>query len=129
MGEISPFTLSSYCDETAAAAIAALSACYLMTYIDCDGPHENIIKLVEIRLKYRSLKQMLESFSVYFSEMNVNSKLCATLSSSSSGDEMLNSPMSVKSGMTRMAEAIVCYLGSSLVAFVIQAIAHRVSYV
>ncbi|KAM0013985.1 hypothetical protein Hdeb2414_s0039g00734881 [Helianthus debilis subsp. tardiflorus] len=110
-----------------------------MAYIDCGWPPEDIIKLVEIRLKDRNLKGMLESFSVYFSEINVNSKLCATLSSSSD-DEMLNSPVSVMSGrfsrsssysarITRMAEAIVCYLGSLLVAVVIQAIAHRVSYV
>ncbi|MFS7993754.1 hypothetical protein Hanom_Chr12g01097821 [Helianthus anomalus] len=80
---------------------------------------------------------MLESFSVCFSEINVNSKLCATLSSD---DEILNSPVSVKSGrfsrsssysarITRMAEAMVCYPRSSLVAVMIQAIAHRVSYV
>ncbi|KAJ0571432.1 putative CBS domain-containing protein [Helianthus annuus] len=138
IGEISPFTLS-YCDETAAAAIATLSAGDLMAYIDCGGPPEDIIKLVETRLKQRDLKGMLESFSVYSSEINVNSKLCAALLSSSD-DEMLNSPVSVKAGrfsrsssysarITRMAEAIVCYPGSSLVAVMIQAIAHRVSYV
>ncbi|KAJ0735081.1 hypothetical protein HanPI659440_Chr11g0427881 [Helianthus annuus] len=110
-----------------------------MAYIDYGGPPEDIIKLVETWLKQRNLKGMLESFSVYFSEINVNSKLCATLSSSSD-DEMLNSPMSVKSGrfsrsssfsarITRMAEAIVCYPGTLLVAVLIQAIAHRVSYV
>ncbi|KAI7731694.1 hypothetical protein M8C21_022447 [Ambrosia artemisiifolia] len=136
IGEISPFTLA-YCDETAAAAIATLSSGDLMAYIDCGGPPEDIIKLVEMRLKQRNLKGMLEGFSVYSSGiplMNANS--C----SSSSDDELVNSPVSVKSGrlsrsssysarITRMAEAIVCYPGSSLVAVMIQAIAHRVSYV
>ncbi|MFS7937584.1 hypothetical protein Hanom_Chr05g00429381 [Helianthus anomalus] len=50
-----------------------------MAYINCGGPPEDIIKLVETRLKQRNLKGI---------------KLCATLSSSSA-DEMLNSPVSV----------------------------------
>ncbi|KAK9080621.1 hypothetical protein SSX86_000379 [Deinandra increscens subsp. villosa] len=123
IGEISPFTLA-YCDESVAMAIATLSAGDLMAYIDCGGPPEDIIRLVETRLKERGLTRLLDEFSPY----------------SSSDDESSQSPVTVKSGrlsrsssysarITRMAEAIVCYPGSSLVAVMIQAIAHRVSYV
>ncbi|KAK1407093.1 hypothetical protein QVD17_38704 [Tagetes erecta] len=126
IGEISPLTLS-FCDETAAAAIVTLSAGDLMAYIDCGGPPEDILRLVETRLNERNLLGMFEEFGVYSS-------------SSSSDDELLSSPLTMKSGrysrsssysarITRMAEAIVCYPGSSLVAVMIQAIAHRVSYV
>ncbi|GKD43586.1 CBS domain-containing protein CBSX5-like protein [Tanacetum coccineum] len=128
IGEISPFTLA-YCDETTAAAITTLSAGDLMAYIDCGGPPEDIVKLVEMRLKERNLKGMLDEFL-----MN------STILSSSSDDE--SSPLGEKmkslrysrsssysARITKRAEAIVCYPGSSLVAVMIQAIAHRVSYV
>ncbi|KAI3686279.1 hypothetical protein L1987_79953 [Smallanthus sonchifolius] len=135
IGEISPFTLA-YCDESVSAAIATLSAGDLMAYIDCGGPPEDIIRLVETRLKERNLNGMLEEFSIYSSGIPVINGN----SSSSSDDEFSQSPVSIKSGrysrsssysarITRMAEAIVCYPGSSLVAVMIQAIAHRVSYV
>nr|GEZ25864.1 hypothetical protein [Tanacetum cinerariifolium] len=128
IGEISPFTLA-YCDETTAAAITTLSAGDLMAYIDCGGPPEDIVKLVEMRLKEQNLKGMLDEFL-----MN------STILSSSSDDE--SSPLGEKmkslrysrsssysARITKRAEAIVCYPGSSLVAVMIQAIAHRVSYV
>ncbi|KAL7599165.1 hypothetical protein Lser_V15G21123 [Lactuca serriola] len=135
IGEISPFTLA-YCDETAAAAIATLSAGDLMSYIDCGGPPEDIIRVVEARLKERNLKGMLEEFTAYSSGI----PLISSNSSSSSEDESSPSPARMKSGrynrsssyssrITRRAEAIVCYPWSSLVAVMIQAITHRVSYV
>lgn len=135
IGEISPFTLA-YCDETAAAAIVTLSAGDLMAYIDCGGPPEDIIRVVEARLKERNLKGMLEEFSAYSSGI----PLINSNSSFSSDEESPPSPATMKSGrfnrsssysarITRRAEAIVCYPGSSLVAVMIQAIAHRVSYV
>ncbi|KVH99108.1 CBS domain-containing protein CBSX5-like [Cynara cardunculus var. scolymus] len=135
IGEISPFTLA-YSDETAAAAIATLSAGDLMAYIDCGGPPEDIIRVVEARLKERNLKGMLEEFSAYSSGI----PLINGNSSFSSDEESPPSPATMKSGrfnrsssysarITRRAEAIVCYPGSSLVAVMIQAIAHRVSYV
>ncbi|PWA62304.1 Cystathionine beta-synthase, core [Artemisia annua] len=134
IGEISPFTLN-YCDEMVAAAITTLSAGDLMAYIDCGGPPEDIIKLVEERLKERNLTGMLEEFSVYSSGI----PFCSN--NSSSDEESLPSPTTTRSGgrynrsssysarIMRRAEAIVCYPGSSLVAVMIQAIAHRVSYV
>ncbi|XP_076939686.1 CBS domain-containing protein CBSX5-like [Bidens hawaiensis] len=128
IGEISPFTLA-YADETAAAAIATLSVVDLMAYIDCGGPPEDILRLVETGLKHRNLTGMLTEFN------NINNNNLF----SSSDDECSPAPAkfsgrycrssSYSARVTRMAEAIVCYPESSLVAVMIQAIAHRVSYV
>ncbi|KAI3753770.1 hypothetical protein L2E82_25832 [Cichorium intybus] len=133
IGEISPFTLA-YCDEMVAAAITTLSAGELMAYIDCGGPPEDIIRVVEASLKERNLNGMLEEFSIYSSGISY----CSSISSSD--EESVTSPTTTRSGrynrscrysarIMRRAEAIVCYPRSSLVAVMIQAIAHRVSYV
>ncbi|XP_024157104.1 CBS domain-containing protein CBSX5 [Rosa chinensis] len=140
IGEISPFTLSS-CDESVAAAIATLSCGELMAYIDCGGPPEYLIKIVTERLKQRKLQGALESYSS--STSSSNSPMFSSSSSSSSDEESSVYPSStrmVRSGrfsrsnsysarMVRRAEAIVCHPKSSLVAVMIQAIAHRVNYV
>ncbi|EXB76307.1 CBS domain-containing protein CBSX5 [Morus notabilis] len=133
IGEISPLTLAS-CDETAAAAIATLSAGDLMAYIDGSGPPEDLVRVVNRRLKERNLEGIVDDFIVLSSQ-----------SSSSSSDEesSLASPTttlarsagrysrsaSYSARMARRAEAIVCHPKSSLVAVMIQAIAHRVNYV
>ncbi|KAI3466129.1 hypothetical protein Pfo_022792 [Paulownia fortunei] len=134
IGEISPFTLSC-CDETVAAAIMTLSARDLMAYIDCGGPPEEIVRLVEARLKEKNLVGMLKEFMMI-------SPYSVDLSNSFSSDEELPSPTRTlsRSGrysrssshsarMMRRAEAIVCHRRSSLVAVMIQAITHRVNYV
>lgn len=128
IGEISPFTLAG-CDETVAAAIATLSTGDLMAYIDCGGPPEDIVRVVQARLRERNLEGMLEEFEILSS-------------SNSSDEESVPSPTTalVRSGrysrsrsysarIVRRAEAIVCHPWSSLVAVMIQAIAHRVNYV
>ncbi|KAL5571456.1 hypothetical protein UlMin_021053 [Ulmus minor] len=135
IGEISPYTLAN-CDESVAAAITTLSSGDLMAYIDCGGPPEDLIRVVKERLKERKLEKMLEEFSIMASNPNGNS------SASSSDEESLLSPTTTmpRSGrysrstsysarMVRRAEAIVCHPKSSLVAVMIQAIAHRVNYV
>jgi CBS-domain-containing membrane protein len=131
IGEISPFTLAC-CDETVAAAIATLSCGDLMAYVDCGGPPEDLVRVVKARLKEKNLEGMLEEF-------NILSDSGTSLSSSFSSDEesMLSPPrsgrygrsMSYSARMVRRAEAIVCHPKSSLVAVMIQAIAHRVNYV
>ncbi|KAL0406821.1 UNVERIFIED_CONTAM: CBS domain-containing protein CBSX5 [Sesamum latifolium] len=133
IGEISPFTLAC-CDETAAAAITTLSAGDLMAYIDCCGPPEDLVRVVEARLKERNLDGMLKEFMI--------SPFSVDPSTSSSSDEELPSPTTALSRsrrysrsssqsarMMRRAEAIVCHPGSSLVAVMIQAITHRVNYI
>ncbi|PIN22729.1 5'-AMP-activated protein kinase, gamma subunit [Handroanthus impetiginosus] len=132
VGEISPFLLSC-CDEKVAAAVMTLSAGDLMAYIDCGGLPEEVMKVVESRLKERNLKGMLNEFMISPCDGDI---------SNSSYDEELPSPTTPlsRSGrysrssshsarMLRQAEAIVCHPGSSLVAVMIQAITHRVNYV
>ncbi|KAG6689355.1 CBS domain-containing protein CBSX5-like [Carya illinoinensis] len=134
IGEISPFTLAC-CDETVAAAITTLSSGDLMAYIDCGGPPEDLVRAVKARLKEKNLEGMLEEFNILTAS---GASLLSSSSSSSSDEESLLSTsrsgrysrsMSYSSRMVRRAEAIVCHPKSSLVAVMIQAIAHRVNYV
>ncbi|XP_050218367.1 CBS domain-containing protein CBSX5-like [Mercurialis annua] len=132
IGELSPFTLGC-CDETVAAAIATLSSGDLMAYVDCGGPPEDLIRVVMARLKHRGLESMLHEFT------NSTTSISTFSTSSSSSDEesvttvhrsgKYSRSMSYSARMVRRAEAIVCHPKSSLVAVMIQAIAHRVNYV
>ncbi|KAE7995645.1 hypothetical protein FH972_000419 [Carpinus fangiana] len=129
IGEISPFTLNS-CDESFAAAIATLSAGDLMAYIDCGGPPEDLVQLVKDRLEERNLGAALELMD----EESTITSLSSSSMCSSSSDEEFGSGKSGRLGgysarLVRRSEAIVCYPWSSLVAVMIQALAHRVSYV
>ncbi|KAK4484888.1 hypothetical protein RD792_007489 [Penstemon davidsonii] len=131
IGEISPFTLVC-CDETASAAITTLSAGDLMAYLDYGGPPEEIVRVIQSRLKERNLEWMMEEFATIDQYSTTNS---------SSSDEELTSPTtplsmmgrysrssSNSARMVRRPEAMVCHPGSSLVAVMVQAIAHRVNY-
>ncbi|OIS99239.1 PREDICTED: CBS domain-containing protein CBSX5-like [Nicotiana attenuata] len=126
IGEISPSTLA-YCDETAAAAIMALSAGDLMAYIDCGGPPDDLIELVKTRLQEKKLGAVLELMDEEFSLSSSSS----SASSCSSDDELgvCRNNGSVRYSSARRAEAITCYPSSSLVAVMIQALAHRASSV
>ncbi|KAF7836740.1 CBS domain-containing protein CBSX5-like [Senna tora] len=131
IGEISPFTLAC-CDETVSAAITTLSSGDLMAYIDCGGPPEDLVREVKARLKEKNLDRMLQEFTI----------LCSMTNSDSSSDEeselsprrtlprsgRYSRSFSYSARMVRRAEAIVCHPKSSLVAVMIQAIAHRVNY-
>jgi hypothetical protein len=124
VGEISPFTLAC-CDETVAAAITTLSTGDLMSYIDCGGPPEDMVRIVKSRLKERNLEGMVDEFSISSVD---------DLSSSSDEECVPKSGKHIRSNsysarMVRRSEAIVCHRRSSLVAVMIQAIAHRVNYV
>ena len=135
IGEISPFTLAC-CDESVAAAIATLSSGDLMAYIDCGGPPEELVREVKAKLKEKNLEKMLEEFTM---SPSITDSSAASLSSSD--EESVLSPtrtatrlgrhsrsFSYSARMVRRAEAIVCHPKSSLVAVMIQAIAHRVNY-
>ncbi|XP_061350456.1 CBS domain-containing protein CBSX5-like [Gastrolobium bilobum] len=136
IGEISPFTLAC-CDEAVAAAITTLSAGDLMAYIDCGGPPEDLVRVVKARLKEKNLEKMLQEFTILSSLVSDTSS-ALSLSSSSSDEESSKRTMmrsgrytrsySYSARMVRKAEAIVCHPKSSLVAVMIQAIAHRVNY-
>ncbi|XP_058082873.1 CBS domain-containing protein CBSX5-like [Magnolia sinica] len=127
IGEISPFTLAA-CDETIAAAIATLSAGDLMAYIDCGGPPEDLIRTVKARLAERDMEGMLELLNE-FSSSSSSSSSDEESSFASSPSTVRYRPGSYSARMVRRAEAIVCHPGSSLVAVMIQALAHRVNYV
>ncbi|KAF5474376.1 hypothetical protein F2P56_006280 [Juglans regia] len=126
IGEISPFTLNS-CDESVSAAIATLSAGDLMAYIDCGGPPEDLVQLVKDRLEAQNLEAALELME---EESTITSlSLCSSSSDEESGSGRSKSGGSYSARLVRRSEAIVCYPWNSLVAVMIQALAHRVSYV
>ncbi|KAL7604037.1 hypothetical protein Lser_V15G16459 [Lactuca serriola] len=121
IGEISPFALSC-CDETIAAAISALSAGDLMAYIDYSGPPEDLVHSVKMRLQERNLTAMLDMFENYYDP---------SFSSTSSSDEEFGGGKNGGMGRSypgRRSEAIVCNPWNTLMAVIVQMIAHRVSY-
>ncbi|OQU91559.1 hypothetical protein SORBI_3001G204900 [Sorghum bicolor] len=127
VGEISPALLAA-CDETAAAAIATLSAADLMAYVDYFGsPPEHILRAVKAGLKDKGLDAMLALIE--------DETLSSFSSASSSSDEeaagraQLRRPSSGSYGRRSAEEPVVCSPASSLVAVMVQALAHRVSYV
>ncbi|XP_071724384.1 CBS domain-containing protein CBSX5-like [Rutidosis leptorrhynchoides] len=130
LGEISTFVLN-YCDESVAAAIATLSAGDLMAFIDCGGPPEDLIQLVKERLEERNLKAALELMEEDSSGMSSSSSAYNSSSDEecSPGSGKIGRSGGYSSRVGRRSEAIVCYPWSSLVAVMIQALSHRVSYV
>ncbi|XP_061375583.1 CBS domain-containing protein CBSX5-like [Gastrolobium bilobum] len=127
VGEISPFMLNS-CDEAIVPAFATLSAGDLMAYIDCSGPPEDLVQLVKERLEEKNLGAALELLG---DETGLSS--WSSFSSTSSDEEFCSGKNWKLGGysarVVRRSEAIVCYPWSSLVAVMIQALSHRVSYV
>ncbi|AQK64827.1 CBS domain-containing protein CBSX5 [Zea mays] len=129
VGEISPALLAA-CDETAAAAIATLSAADLMAYIDhYVSPPEHILRAVKAGLKDKGLDALLALV-----EDETLSSFSSLSSASSSSDEeagraQLRRPSSGSYGRRAADEPVVCSPASSLVAVLVQALAHRVSYV
>lgn len=131
VGEISLYTLAC-CDESLAPAVATLSAGDLMAYIDYGGPPEDLVQLVKERLEERKLDGMLELLE----KDHTNSSLSSSLSSSasSSSDDERSSLKTLRrrassGGFVSGTEPIVCHPGSSLVAVMMQALAHRLNYV
>ncbi|XP_020585708.1 CBS domain-containing protein CBSX5-like [Phalaenopsis equestris] len=132
IGEISPSPLTG-CDESVAAALSVLSAGDFMAYIDwCASPPEAAVRALKSLLKKKAMHGMVEL-------MEVVSRPVFSSSTSSSSDEegeirmglrRLRRLGSYSSRMGRRSEeAIVCHPGSSLVAVMMQALAHRVGYV
>ncbi|KAH8511896.1 hypothetical protein H0E87_009176 [Populus deltoides] len=128
IGEISPFTLN-FCDETVAAAIATLSAGELMAYIECGDPPEDLIMLVKERLGERNLGPALDLIE---EESGILSSSSDSSYSSASDEEFGMGRSGRIAGNSarvgRSTETIVCYPWSSLVAVMIQALSHRLSY-
>lgn len=131
IGEISPSKLNN-CEEGAAAAIATLSAGDLMAYIDCGGPPEDLVQLVKERLE----EQNLGALELMDEESGISLSSWSSFTSTSSDEDVFSSSKNgnkhyggYSARVVRRSEALVCYPWSSLVAVMIQALAHRVSYV
>ncbi|CAM0144971.1 unnamed protein product [Urochloa decumbens] len=146
VGEISPSALCS-CGVSAAAAVAALSAADLMSFVDWGGaPPEAALHAVRSRLRRRGLLGMLDLLYGVDLPSSSSSSSASSSSSSSSSDEdddggkcCVASPCGRRGkrgvfsrramGRRPAEEAIVCRRGSSLVAVMVQALAHRSTHV
>ncbi|TVU16627.1 hypothetical protein EJB05_40200, partial [Eragrostis curvula] len=152
VGDISPSTLCSGADVSVAAAIAALSAGDLTAFIDWGGaPPDATLHAVRSRLRRRGLHGMLDLLygvdpSCPSSSSSSSASSSSSSSSSSDDDEYygkhgMASPRAKRGGKQsrlysarsmgrrRTEEAIVCHRGSSLVAVMVQAMAHRATQV
>lgn len=125
IGEISPMTLTC-CDETAAAAVATLSAGDLMAYLDGGNPPESLVQIIRSLLEVKGLMGLLSLFD----SLSPSSPSSGYLSEEESPARTTSfgRSMSTLARMARKSEAIVCNPKSSLMAVMIQAIAHRVNY-
>ncbi|GAB2277938.1 hypothetical protein Dimus_012637 [Dionaea muscipula] len=127
ISEISPLALSS-CDETLAPAILTLSCSELVSYIDSLGPPEELVRIVKSRLRERNLEGILavfdDEYSISFSASSDDES-----SSSSSSWEMASPVTLLPASSRRYSRSgrmpIMCNPGSSLIAVMMQAIAHR----
>ncbi|WVZ74469.1 hypothetical protein U9M48_022648 [Paspalum notatum var. saurae] len=139
VGEVCPGVLA-LCDvEPAAAAFAALSAGDIMTYMDCSlsrSPPEFLVRAVRAQLAEKGLDAMAELMDC--SAAPDDASLPLSPSSSTSSDE--GSPSSGRArrprrmssgsfGWRSTEDVVACHSGSSLVAVMAQALAHRVGYV
>ncbi|GAB2298685.1 hypothetical protein Dimus_032757 [Dionaea muscipula] len=95
-----------------------------MAYIECCRPPEDLVQLVKERLEERNMEGMLELMEDLDS--------VSSYSSSSDDEVCLGRNRKRRGGgsgqIAWRTEAIVCQPGSSLVAVIIQALAHRVTY-
>ncbi|TVU29052.1 hypothetical protein EJB05_20595, partial [Eragrostis curvula] len=139
VGEICPGVLASCDVEPVCAAFAALSAGDVMTYIDCSlsyAPPEFLVRSVRAQLKDRGLDAMAELMDTW-DAASLPLSPSSSLSSSTSSDE--ESPLGRAQRPRRMSsgsfgwrsteDVVACHSGSSLVAVMAQALAHRVGYV
>ncbi|CAN8273669.1 unnamed protein product [Cochlearia groenlandica] len=126
IGEISPMTLTC-CDETASAAVATLSAGYLMEYIDGVNPPESLVLEVRNRLECKGLMGLLSIFdSISSSPLDYSSP--EEEESTAKMGLLGRSVSSITARMARKADAVVCSPKSSLMAVMLKAIAYRVNY-
>lgn len=137
VGEICTGVLGSCDIESASAVFAALSAGDVMTYIDCSlSPPEFLLRSIRAQLKGRGMDAMADLMDA---ADDAASSLPLSPSSSSSASSDEDSPFGrarrarrSSSGSFRWRstkDVAACHAGSSLVAVMAQALAHRVGYV
>lgn len=144
VGEIAPAALAACRDEGVAAAIAVLSAGELVAYVGGGGPPPaDLARTVRGRLGKLGMSGMLQLLdeiapapnSPPSSSSSASSFSTSSSSVSSSEDEFDGEEWPSRRGsctasrMGRTSAAIVCRKGSSLVAVMAQALAHRVGHV
>ncbi|CAL9207139.1 unnamed protein product [Musa hybrid cultivar] len=130
LGDISPCALSAcYNTVAVAAGIATLKAGDLMAFIDHYGsPPESLVRAIKAGLKEKGLQEMLHLMEDELSSFS-NSSSSSSDDESSEDEKRLRRPSkSFSSTGRRSSEPEVCHPGSSLVAVMVQALVHRVSY-
>jgi CBS domain-containing protein len=138
-GEISPSTLCSLDPSLAAAAFAALSAGEVASFVDgAPTTREAALRVVMSRLRRRKLHGMLDLLDGHddlSSPSSLSSSSSPFSSSSEDDDEAAYNTRptgkhgSWSKGRRAAREPISCRRGSSLVAVMAQAVAHRVTQV
>ncbi|PHU11857.1 hypothetical protein BC332_18787 [Capsicum chinense] len=120
IGEISSSTLA-YCDKDIAAAIMNFSFNNIMAKIDRGGPPKDLIGFLKMRLQEKKLGLIMELMDEEFpaSSSSSSASIC-----SYDDESRLSRNVSGRSSV-RWLKAIACYLGSSLVAMLIQALSHH----
>ncbi|CAL4968021.1 unnamed protein product [Urochloa decumbens] len=145
VGEICPAALACCDVEPAAAAFAALSAGDVMAYIDCSllshAPPEFLLRAIRAELKDRGLDAVAELMDAAgaASDLPLSPSLSPSASSTSSDEDSPSvlrgrrQPRRMSSsgsfGWRSTEDVVACHSGSSLVAVMAQALAHRVGYV
>jgi hypothetical protein len=140
VGEICPGVLASCDVESVAAAFAALPVRDVMAYVDCSLTHvppEFLVRAVRAQLKEKGLDAMAELMDAWdAASLQSLSPSSSSLTSNSSDEDSpvarARRPRRLSSGSFgwRSTEDVVaCHSGSSLVAVMAQALAHRVGYV
>ncbi|CAN6232616.1 unnamed protein product [Urochloa humidicola] len=141
VGEICPGVLASCDVETASAAFAALSAGDVMAYIDCSllshAPPEFLLRTIRAQLKDRGLDAVAELMDAASSDLPLSPSSASSASTSSDEDSPSGlrgrRPRRMSSsgsfGWRLTEDVVACHSGSSLVAVMAQALAHRVGYV
>ncbi|RZR79389.1 hypothetical protein BHM03_00005106 [Ensete ventricosum] len=130
LGDISPGALSAcYNTVAVAAGIATLKASDLIAFIDHYGsPPESLVRAVKAGLKEKGLQEMLHLMEDELSSVS-NSSSSSSDDEASGEEKRLRRPSkSFSSTVRRSSEPVVCHPGSSLVAVMVQALVHRVSY-
>ncbi|CAL5056923.1 unnamed protein product [Urochloa decumbens] len=143
VGEICPAALACSDVEPAAAAFAALSAGDVMAYIDCSllshAPPEFLFRAIRAELRDRGLDAIAELMDATGTASDLPLSPSSASSASTSSDE--DSPSALRGrrprrmsssgsfGWRSTEDVVACHSGSSLVAVMAQALAHRVGYV
>lgn len=131
ISDISPRELWG-CDETLAGAFLTLSASDLVTFLDSGS--DDLIRIIRSRLRHRKLDSLLSFLFDDECSVSVSSEddVASTTSSSSGASDGGMSGRWRRSGSGSWREGrmpVVCGSGSSMIAVMMQAMAHRVSYV